>query len=175
MKKHIIWSNRDLKLEDWEDSFEELRTCFDEEITENEKWDMVYQWNNEYLDDERINLNIPVPNGIICIGDLGLWNGRRFGYKERELHNIRDCLSGTCGDYVTWYVDELGDLRCEDCHHDGTNYYTYRAWKDGVSDFRKENLKNKIYCGEATRRNITRLTRKLGPDIAKVYGWKVKS
>ena len=173
MKKFVIWSNRDLKLEDWEDEFEELRTCFDEEISENEKWDMVYQWNAEYLDDERINLNISVPNGIICIADPGLWNGRRSGYKKNFLYNIKDCLSGTCGDFITWYVDELGDLRCEDCHHDGTNYYTYRAWKDDVSEARKENFMAKIYSGTATRKDMNRVTRKLGGKIGEVYGWKI--
>lgn len=173
MQKHIIWSNANLKLEDWEDSFDELKTCFDEEITEDEKWSMVSQWNDEYLDDERANLNIPVPNGIICIADLGLWNGHHDGYKDKTVYNINDCLSGTCGDFVTWYVDEYGDLMCEDVHHDGINHYTYRAWKDGVSPLQMDNLKWKIYCGKAKRRDITRLTRKLGPDIAKVYGWEV--
>ena len=170
MKKHIIWTNRDLKLEDWKDMFDELEVCFDEETSEDEKWDMVYQWNNEYLDDERVNLNVDVHAGIIAIADLGLWNGRRSGYKEMGT-KISNCLSGTCGDYVTWYVDELGDLKCEDCHHDGTNYYTYRAWKDGVSLAQMENLEWKIYNGKATRRDITRLTRKLGPYIAEAYGW----
>lgn len=171
MKKYIIWSNRDLKLEDWKDCLEDWKP----EITdENEQWMLVNMWNDEYLEDERANLNINLHAGILAIADLGLWDGRKIGYKEMGT-NISNCLGGTCGDYVTWYVDELGDLRCEDCHHDGTNYYTYRAWKEGVSPFQMENLEWKIYCGKATRRDITRLTRKLGPDIAKVYGWKVRA
>ena len=169
MKKHIIWSNRDLKLEDWEDCLKD----WEPEITdEDEQWMLVNQWNNEYLEDERANLNVDLHAGILAVADLGLWNGRKSGYKEMGT-NIRNCLGGTCGDYVTWYVDELGDLRCEDCHHDGTNYYTYRAWKEGVSPLQMENLEWKIYCGKATRKDITRLTRKLGPDVAKVYGWEV--
>jgi hypothetical protein len=171
MKKYIIWSNRDLKLEDWKDCLEDWKP----EITdENEQWMLVNMWNNEYLEDERANLNIDLHAGILAIADLGLWNGRKLGYKEMGT-NIRNCLSGTCGDYVTWYVDELGDLRCEDCHHDGTNYYTYRAWKEGVSPIQMENLEWKIYCGKATRKDITRLTRKLGPNVAKVYGWEVRA
>lgn len=167
MKKHIIWTNRDLKLEDWEDCLKD----WEPDITdERERWDLVYRWNDELLGDERANLNIPVPGGILCIADMGLWNGRRSGYR-RVGNNIRDCLSGTCGDYVTWYVDEHGDLCCEDIHHDGTNYYTYRAWREGVSSRQKENLGQKLYQGQATRQDITRLTRRLGPEIAKVYGW----
>lgn len=170
MKKHLIWSNRNLKLEDWEDCLKD----WEPEITdENEKWELVRRWNDEYLDDERANLNVPVAHGIIAIADLGLWDGRRSGYGKMDVFNIRDCLSGTCGDYVTWYVDQLGDLRCEDCHHDGTNYYTYRAWKEGVGESAKENLKTKLYNGTATRRDITRVTRRLGDDIAHVYGWRI--
>ena len=170
MKKHVIWSNGDLKLEDWEDCLKD----WEPEITdESEQWELVHRWNDEYLDDERANLNIPVPGGILVIGDLGLWYGRRMGYKERTLYNIRDCLSDACGDIVTWYVDEKGDLLCEDCHHDGTNYYTYRAWKKGVGEKAQTTLKNKLYFGTATRQDITRVTRRLGDDIAHVYGWRI--
>lgn len=43
--------------------------------------------------------------------------------------------------------------------------------KDGVSDAQIENLKEKIYRGTATRTDITRITRRLGDEIGKVYGW----
>ena len=125
-----------------------------------------------YLDDERSNLDIQLSQPIIVIADLGLWNGRRTGYKEIQSGNIKDCLYSN-HDFSTWYVDKLGDLRCDDVHHDGTNHYIYRAYKDGVSDAAKEALKYKIYRGIATRSDITRVTRRLGDDIAKVYGWNI--
>ena len=34
-----------------------------------------------------------------------------------------------------------------------------------------EHLKEKIYCGEVTRDDITRVTRRMGDEIGKVYGW----
>ena len=34
-----------------------------------------------------------------------------------------------------------------------------------------DNLKDKIYRGVATRADITRITRRLGEEIGKVYGW----
>lgn len=101
--------------------------------------------------------------------DLGLWHGRRMGYKEIESGNIKDCLYSDT-DYVTWYVDRLGDLRCDAAHHDGTNHYLYRTYKPGVSEEQIDNLKEKLYYGTATRTDISRLTRRLGDDIAKVYG-----
>ena len=43
--------------------------------------------------------------------------------------------------------------------------------KDGVSETQMDNLKDKIYRGVATRTDITRITRRLGDDIGRVYGW----
>lgn len=99
---------------------------------------------------------------------VGLWNGRRMGYKEIPSGNIRDCLSGGY-DYTTWYVDKKGDFRCDDIHHDGINHYLYRVYKDGVSEYQKDRLKEKLYEGTATRSDVTRITRRLGDEIGKVY------
>ena len=76
-------------------------------------------------------------------------------------------------DYSTWYVDRLGDLRCDAIHHDGTNHYLYRTYKPGVRQSQIEKLKEKLYFGTATRADITRITRRLGDDIAKVYGFSI--
>ena len=111
---------------------------------------------------------------ILVVGDLGLWHGRRMGYKEIPSGNIRDCLySERDMDYSTWYVDKNGDFRCDAIHHDGTNHYLYRAYKDSVSDTQIENLKEKLYRGIATRADITRVTRRLGDEIAHVYGFPI--
>lgn len=97
-----------------------------------------------------------------------------MGYKEIPSGNIRDCLySEQDMDYSTWYVDKNGDFRCDAIHHDGTNHYLYRAYKDGVSDTQIENLKEKLYRGIATRADITRVTRRLGDEIAHVYGFPI--
>ncbi len=106
------------------------------------------------------------------IGDLGLWYGRRSGYKEIESGNIRDCLYADT-DYSTWYVDKLGDLRYDAIHHDGTDHYLYRAYKDRVRESQIDLLKDKLYRGIATRADVTRITRRLGDDIARVYGFSI--
>ena len=122
------------------------------------------------LEDERENLNIEVGDEILIIASLGLWDGRKMAYKLLHKTNIKDCLCGTCGDYVTWFVDDRGDLMCRDIHHDGTNLYTYRAWKPGITETQKENFCEKVYCGKATRKDVTRYTRKIGTYVADVYG-----
>ena len=161
----IIWSDN-VNYEDWRADMES------EYPDESEQFRIgrAYQINDGYLDDERCNLNIQLPSPILVIGDIGRWNGRVMGYKEIASGNIRDCLYSDC-DYNTWYVDRYGDLRCTASHHDGTNYYLYRTYKEGVSDEQIENLKRKIYNGKVTRADITRITRRLGDEIGSVYGW----
>ena len=161
--RHIIWSNENLDLDDWrEDLQEQYPDC-----SEDELYRIMCETNADYLSDERVNLNIQLSQPILVIADLGLWNGRRMGYKEIPSGNIRDCLSGGY-DYTTWYVDKKGDFRCDDIHHDGTNHYLYRVYKDGVSEYQKDRLKEKLYEGTA---DVTRITRRLGDEIGKVYGW----
>lgn len=166
--RHIIWSNYDLDYEDWRDDLEAEYP----ELTEDQRIALMYEINGDYLDDERVNLSIQLSQPILVIGDLGLWYGRRSGYKEIESGNIRDCLYADT-DYSTWYVDRLGDLRCDAIHHDGTNHYLYRAYKDGVRESQIDLLKDKLYRGIATRADVTRITRRLGDDIARVYGFSI--
>ena len=119
--RHIIWSNVALDYEDWRDDLEAEYP----DLTEEERISLMHEINGEYLDDERVNLDIQLSGPILVIGDLGLWHGRRSGYKEIRSGNIRDCLYADT-DYSTWYVDKLGDLRCDAVHHDGTNHSVLR-------------------------------------------------
>ena len=45
--------------------------------------------------------------------------------------------------------------------------------ENGCGDTQIENLKEKLYRGIATRADITRVTRKLGDEIAHVYGFPI--
>lgn len=166
--RHIIWSDYALDYEDWREFLEAEYP----DLSEGERFALMYETNGDYLDDERSNLNIQLAQPILVIGDLGLWHGRRMGYKEIESGNIRDCLYSDT-DYSTWYVDKLGDLRCDAVHHDGTNHYLYRVYKDGVRESQIDLLKEKLYRGTATRADITRVTRRLGDEIAQVYGFSI--
>ena len=166
--RHIIWSNYDLNYEDWRTDLEAEYP----DLSEDERIALMYELNNDYLDDERMNLSIQLPQPILMIADIGRWDGRYSGYGEIKSGKISDCLYSNL-DYATWYVDKLGDLRCDAVHHDGTNHYLYRVYKPGVRESQIELLKDKLYEGKATRADITRVTRRLGDDIAKVYGFSI--
>ena len=165
--RHIIWSNYDLNYEDWRLDLESEYP----DLSDRERENLMYEINGNYLDDERANLNIQLSQPILVIADLGRWNGRFPGYKEIPSGKISDCLYGDT-DYSTWFVDKNGDMRCEAIHHDGTNFYLYRTYKDGATEAQIDRLKEKIYNGTATRADITRVTRRLGDEIGKVYGWE---
>ena len=140
-------------------------------MTKDEYNDMMIELNREYLSVERMNLDIPCED-IVAIGDIGRWNGRVPGYKMLESGNIKDCLQSSC-DYNEWYIDKLGDLRCTAVHHDGVNHYLYRAIKENIRKSQIDKLQEKIYNGVATRADITRSTRRLGDEIAMLYGFKI--
>ena len=164
--KHVIWTS-DIDLDDYKEWLDEEYP----NASETRRWELAEERNADMLEIERENLDIQLDDDIIVIADLGRWHGRVPGYKIIPSGNIKACLYSDA-DFNTWYVDNRGDLRCDASHHDGTNYYTYRVWRPGVSEIQKENFLDKIYYGKATRRDVTRVTRRLGDDIASVYGWQ---
>lgn len=171
MEKHTIWSNINLDIEDWRDGYKEYLEYngFDER---HDNDDDLYKWmeetNAEYLDDEYANLNKEVDGRILVIADLGLWNGRKSGYKILGT-NIHDILHSTHCDYMEFYGDG-NDIKCTAHHHDGTNHYLYRVIRE---DRNISKLLDAIYYGEEiTRRKLNYYTRSLYKDVATVYGWR---
>ena len=127
-ERHVIWSNYGLDYEDWRDDLEADYP----DLSEDERISLMYEINGDYLDDERANLTVQLSQPILVVGDLGLWNGRRMDIrKSPAVTSGTACIPDT--DYSTWYVDRLGDLRCDAIHHDGTNHYLYRVYKDSAS------------------------------------------
>ena len=65
--KHIIWSNYGLDYEDWREDLEAEYPS----LSENERLFLMYEINSEYLNDERMNLNVQLSQPILMVGDLG--------------------------------------------------------------------------------------------------------
>lgn len=164
MKKIIIWSDRNLNIDDWRD---DLKSTY-EDFSDDELYDIMHKINSDYLQDERQNLNIDIGREIICIANLGLWYGRKSAYKMIGT-NIAQCLYSEC-DSTEWFVNENNDLQCIADHHDGTNYYTYRAFKVNVTEKQKYKLLVKIYNNVDFSEELKRYTMSIGKYIRKVYG-----
>lgn len=166
--KRVLWSS-EIDFDAWRDDYkEDYPDATDEEIDE-----MINDQNYDDLVYEREILNINLPEPIIAIADLGLWDGRHTGYREIP-GNIAKCFEvySRSSDESTWYLDERNDLVCDDMHHDGTNHYLYRTWKKTATPQQRANFISKIVTGETiTRRDITRLTERLGDAICAAHGW----
>lgn len=164
MKRHVIWSNRNLDINDWKDFLEEE---YPEVTDEYEQYNLIEDMNMEYLRDERCNLSEKVDGRILVIADLGLWYGRKQGYKILG-NTISDILYDEDGEYLEWYGDGY-NIKATVSHHDGTNFYEYRVIRE---DRNIENLLDAIYNGEEiNRKKLNYYTKSLYPYIAKIYGW----
>ena len=167
--KRIIWSNRNLDHDDWKDGYKEFLEINELDDDPNDEY-ALYNWmmetNSMYLDAERMNLNKTVGGRILIIADIGLWFGRRQGYKILN-ENISSILSDD-GDYIEWYSDGH-NIKAISSDHDGTSYYEYRVIRE---DRNIQNLLDAIYSGEEiTRKKLNYYTKSLHPYVAKIYGW----
>lgn len=166
--KHIIWSN----CEDISDADREnIRQNLIENGVTNITDDLILAEYNEnitqWYEDEKLNLNKPLRGRVLCIADLGLWNGRKSGYRVMGA-NLNEVLKTFQGDYCEVYSDGR-NICAKDTHHDGTNRYTFREIREEKNiDY----LLEKIYAGTATSRDISAYTRSLAPYAASIYGWK---
>lgn len=164
--KRMIWSNMDLEIEDYEDYFLEEEEISGEKLTNEEKHMMMHDLNNMYIEDEMDNLNIELNGRILVLADLGLWNGRRQGYKV--IHgNLSEIFDTGC-DFVEWFVED-GELRSRQVHHDGTNHLVYREINE---DRDIDKLLGMLYNGEEiSNQRLSSYTRSLAPVVQKCYGW----
>lgn len=173
MKKHTIWSNMDLNIDDWRDGYKEWLEINNIDDRDPEDEDDIYDWmietNDRYLEDEQMNLNTVVEGRILIIASLGLWDGRRDGYKILS-NNIREIfnINGRGFDYAEFYGDGY-NIKGKEIHHDGTNHYLYRVIRE---DRNIDNLLNAIYNGEEiSRSKLNYYTKSLYKDVAQIYGW----
>lgn len=165
-KKHIIWTN-DIAESDLEYARENLVENGIEDINDEMSYNTCRENIDLYYEDEKINLNKPLHGRVLCIADLGLWNGRRSGYRIMGA-NLNEVLKAFQGDYCEVYFDGR-NICATDTHHDGTNHYTFREIRE---DKNIDNLLGKLYNGTATSRDIATYTKSLAPYACEIYGWK---
>jgi len=160
-----------------------LMECRDMDEAEAERMskndDDFYGWKNEqetfWFQSEEENLNVELNTRILAIADVGRWNGRVMGYKELT-GNLSSILRSMNVDYLKVYVADR-EVKATGHHHDGTNYVTFRAWKDSTTDAQKERVTEAIYnlgytvTMEYVMHLIKKYTRSLAKDVKKIYGW----
>lgn len=161
--KHTIWTSDIGELSNWQDFLDEYYPNADE----YEQYLAVAELNNDYLGDERMNLNIPCR--ILAIAELGLWNGVHTGF--RFYDNVSEILYSDCED-AEWFVED-NELKGIMHHHDGSNYVTYYLVKDidGFDDFEDE-----VYAtyGDVDQELLDKYcdAKALADKVKAVYGWQ---
>lgn len=168
MKKRIIWSNMNINPDDWKEEYKEIaeENGWEEDTDdENNLWNYIGEELDRYRDDERMNLDVPTNGRILAIADLGLWNGRKQGY--RILKENVNSIFNIGEDYSEYYSDGY-NIKATLTHHDGTNYIEYREIRE---DRNINNLLIAIFNGEKiSRKKLNYYTRSLLPYVANAYG-----
>lgn len=129
------------------------------EITdEYEQYQIVADEVSYQYDDEYANLDRDLPGVIVAFADLGLWYGRRKGY--RVLGSKLNSILHYCESHNEWYLED-GEVWSRNDHHDGTNYVNYRFLPVEQTDA----LDDDISLDE-----LLAHTQPLGKFVAEVYG-----
>ena len=172
MKKQIIWTSDYENIE----AIAKEEMAYNEGLSEEDAIERAYELNNDYLDDERCNLDKEVNGYIIAMAfrssmRYGVWGGAGSkGYKLCGT-NVSDILN-TSSDSAEWYGD-THNIRGEFSDHDGSDSVIYRV---AESEYDAERIATKIYNGEIeTEEQFRKATKSLYPYVAKVYGWRTRA
>ena len=174
MAKHnVIWKSYGMldldEIEDYEKyARENLEANEVEDITEDKIQQEVYENIDMLFEDELLNLSKKLPNNIIAIADMGLWNGRVQGYKILG-NNLNEVVSSTIGcDEKEVYCDAY-NVRATGYHHDGRNHVLFRELRE---DRNIDNFLEKIYNNETiSSSTLNYYTKSLRPYVQQVYGF----
>ena len=173
VKKFELWNSeitpedgRDIALEDHEEHPE----YWQDKDFENRLWDFAADMNELNLDDLRTNLDIQLDTPILILADIGRWDRRVRGYKEIHSGNLKDifCAQVNGMSDQHWFCDGY-NICCQETHHDGTNYYIYRAIRNKDN---MEGLYEKILNREeVTSSTLNYYTKSLAGVVAKIFGF----
>lgn len=178
MKRYVIWNSDAVDEEFVKAERAEMESVYPNQ-TDDWWWRFAEDTNQEYLNCEKLNLSgIEFPKEIIIFAELGLWSGRKQALRRTRTKRVSDILKtgylrGPSN--IEYWVDAYGNLRARESHHDGVNTYLFRVFKDSVSLGTELFILDKAAWGRLTKDDITRYTRRVGKEIADVYGWKVRN
>ena len=171
-KKHtVLWKSYGMysskELDELKDYAKENLEANDIEVTDYRVEQQVYDDIDMFYEDEMMNLNKKLDGRIIAIADLGLWYGRRQGYKVLG-YNLNNVISfGMSCDEREVYCDAY-NVRANGYHHDGSHHVLYRELREG-RDIDK--FLDKIYSGEKiSSSTLNYYTKSLRPYIKDIYG-----
>ena len=168
--KRTIWKSYGMLSNEELNSMEEQAEARIEEFgeTDTDIDTIIYEDIDMWYDDETLNLSKKLEGRILAIASMGLWDGRKTGYKILGS-NLKEVLTSTIGcDEKHVYFDGY-NIKAEGYHHDGRNYVEFRELRE---DKNYDKLLNKIYMNEPiTRAELNYYTKPLGKYVKQIFGW----
>jgi len=141
------------------------------DATDDEVLTYLSERNSDWRDDEVSNLSVTISNPILVIADLGLWHGRKQGYRILHPKTVGEILYMQTSDYYPEFYADAYNVYCRDPYLDGTNYYLFRELIADEDSDAVIKLLNTIYDGKDYTTLMRRYTRSILPYVADVYGW----
>lgn len=99
-------------------------------------------------------------NKVLIFGIIGRWDGAKAAFKVAD--KLRDVFRVFTDNYATLYIKN-GELRAENVHHDGTDSFIIRTFKEDVDP-------DEFYRLDSD--TIEADTESLVPVLNKHFGWK---
>lgn len=135
----------------------------DEDISDEDVWNRIYDEIDWSFESGLKNLDVETDGDIIAIASMGLWNGRRTGYKILSKRNLNKIMSCGNEDYNHLYYNGFNVYK-KAIHHDGTNLIMFREVKPDVNI--------EVLCNEEiSNATLNRYTRSLRRYVKQIYGW----
>ena len=143
----------------------------------NGNWEEYFEDQEVYLGDEKMNLDIRTKGCVMAFAANSTnypdYYGRGIRYGHIALgHNINSIFDMP-GDDRDFYFDGE-NVRGYWVNHDWGGVVIFRAWRAGISEAAKSRFLDLFGRGLASYEDMKKVTRSIGPDVAKVYGWKIK-
>ncbi len=166
MERYIIWSNLDLRLDDWRE-----RVLADDPSLAGDEARMekrMVELNNLRLLDARINFDEELDGPILAMGEVRVGEESAPVYKLYPSGNPTSIFY-TDSPFAEYAVDEDGELRSIHRYPGGTITVRYRVFKQNTEPEIQQRLCELIGGGVAPEELIRAHTDRLGEHAAKIY------
>lgn len=164
MRKVVVWTSWDLNFEDWREMLERTEPS----LSEDERVDMMYTRNDEWLETYlKPELDWHLQRQIIAFTEC-----RYKGRTEKNWNMLTTRLSDVfipSGKYVTYYLDERGDMRMEAKYPDYTERVLFRELRTRMHT---KTLRNTLIKWQRGYTIAEDFTDPIGQHIMKALGWR---
>ena len=166
MERYTIWSNLDVKLEDWRERVlaDSPELADDAEGMERR----MYELNNLLLLDARINFDESLDAPILALGEVQVGEESAPVYKLYPSGNPSEIFY-TDSAVAEWYVDTDGELKSFHQYPGGTITVRYRVFKENTEPEIVQRLAELAGRGLLAEELLRDYTVRLGEHAAKIY------